>query len=163
MDLLDFAKDIEMQGKKHYTVLAERMPIRELAGIFMFFAKEEERHFEIFDAWQKKMKIPPLENAGIIGRAREVFPTLVEKFRTRGIAAVDYEDAYAKALSLEEKSIALYENARDKYQDPGQQALLERIIGQEKLHAQIITSLMEFQRHPHEWLENAEWYHTDEF
>ena len=44
-----------------------------------------------------------------------------------------------------------------------QRTVLKNIIHQEKGHALLISSLMEFNRAPGEWLENAEWYHIDEF
>ena len=74
----------------------------------------------------------------------------------------DYYDAYEKALAFENKSAALYESQLSAIEisvaTDGRRTVLKNIIHQERAHALFITCLMEFNRSPGEWLENAEWY-----
>jgi rubrerythrin len=163
MNMLDFAIEIETEGMKFYAKLAEQTPIREISGIFRFFLLEEKRHCDIFDSWKKNIDAPPVENTGLAGKAAEVFKSMSEGFDRAGVPAIDHEDTYKKALSLEEKSILFYGNLQAGMANEEQKVVLELILQQERTHAKIINQLMEFQRHPHEWLENAEWNHYEEY
>ena len=165
MIFLSFAKEIERKGFEHYTRLADATRVREIAGLFRYLAREEKRHLEIFESWEKKSALPPVENSGISKHAAKAFEILSEQFKTAGVPAINHDDAYEKALEFENKSIRFYTEALsgNEVSDESQRAVLESIIDQEKTHARLITSLMEFQRHPGEWLENAEWHHSDEY
>ncbi|MBD3391723.1 MAG: hypothetical protein GF418_06655 [Chitinivibrionales bacterium] len=163
MGFIDMAKQIEQEGIQHYHRLAEETPYREMAGIFEYLAREEQRHYDIFDAWQKKHKAPEIERTDIAQRAKKVFERLTKDIDSLGVAAIDQDDAYYKALTLEKNSVSVYTEMLAKTQSPEQEKQLHFIIGQEESHMRLVQSLMEFQRHPHEWLENAEWHHFDEY
>lgn len=165
MIFLSFAKEIERKGFEHYTRLADATQVREIAGIFRYLAREEKRHLEIFESWERGRALPPIENSGISKHATKAFEILSEHFKTAGVPAINHDDAYKKALEFENKSIRFYTEALsgNEVSDESQRTILESIINQEKTHARLITSLMEFQRHSGEWLENAEWHHSEEY
>ncbi len=163
MDMLDFAIAIETEGIELYSDLASKTPLRQIAGIFQFFAREEKRHYDIFSAWKKNVKAPAVEDTNLLGKTAEAFREISKNFVTAGTPAIDHEDAYKKALSLEEKSIALYNDAQARTANEEQKTVLKLIIHQEHTHVRLINQMMEFQRHPNEWLENAEWNHQDDY
>jgi rubrerythrin len=163
MNILDQAMSIETEGIQFYTELSQKTEAREIAGIFGFFAREEKRHYEIFDAWKKNIKAPDIDDANVLGKAGEIFRTLSAQFTTAGVPAIDHDEAYKKALRLEEKSIAYYNDISGRLANEEQRLMLKLIIHQEQTHVKLINQLMEFQRHPNEWLENAEWNHQDEY
>jgi rubrerythrin len=163
MNLLDFAMEIESEGIEFYTDLMKNTPARDIAGLFGFFAKEEKRHYEIFEAWKKNVRAPTIEKTGMAEKSQEVFTRLSANFMTAGTPAIDHEDAYRKAMSLEEKSILFYNDLQAAMRDEEQKLLIALIIQQEHTHARVIRQLMEFQRHPNEWLENAEWNHYENY
>jgi rubrerythrin len=164
---LALAKQIEVLGRDHYAGLAKEIPVAEISGIFKFLADEEQRHYDIFDAWEKKALLPSIVNTQVLVKARKVFMKLSEQFREAGLPAKNYYDAYEKALAFENRSAALYEEQLTQIEISAgteyRRTVLKNIIFQEKAHARFLTSLMEFNRSPGEWLENAEWYHLDEF
>ena len=164
MDFFDFAKEIERQGAHQYAVLAETMPVRELSGIFSYMKEQENRHYELFDSWQHTMPSPPLAAETVLGKAKEAFKRIADHFMTNHyFPPINYRQAYEKALEFEKKSIALYDEGLTKIENRDHQTVLKLILDQEKAHARFLTSLMEFERSPGEWLENAEWYHLDEY
>ena len=57
MDAWELAKSIEKEGKEYYLKLAKESPEPSLAGVFNFLAKEEQRHYDIFDAMQRKAPV----------------------------------------------------------------------------------------------------------
>lgn len=165
MDFLETAKEIERQGYRQYLNLAVKTPVREIGGIFEFLAGEEMKHLAIFESLDRNENPPVVEDSGIIEYATATLERLSEQFKLAGAPAIDYEDAYGKALELELKSVEFYTNALNEavLEGTDRQSVLLAIIEQEKLHARLISSIMELLRHPGEWLENAEWYHLDEF
>ena len=164
MDFLNFAKEIETRGMEQYAVLAHKTEAKELSAVFAFMAEQEKRHYELFDAWQKKGEAPTLSQETVVSRAKEALNQLADHFiDQKFLPPIDYEQAYDQALLFEKKSVALYEESLPSVADSGQQAMLKMIIDQEKAHASFISALMEFQHHPGEWLENAEWHHMDEY
>jgi rubrerythrin len=163
MNMFDFAMEIEDEGVRFYTGLAEKTGTRQMAGIFRFFAREEKRHFEIFEAWKKNTKAPDIDDTDLLGKSVEVFKELSAQFATAGVPALDHEDVYKKALALEEKSITFYNDLGRKLPNEEQRTMVKLILHQEQAHVKLINHLMDFQRHPNEWLENAEWNHRDEY
>jgi rubrerythrin len=163
MDFYDFAKAIETESEALYSRLSARAGDRELSGIFRFLAREEQRHYAIIDAWQRSTEVPQVEATQLPGDVTSVFARLSDQFQTPGEPALDYEDAYRKALKLEEKGIALYEKALAEAEGTGRELQLRQLLEQERRHADFIRSLVDYLRHPGEWLENAEFHHSDEY
>jgi rubrerythrin len=154
---------IETEGVQFYTELSQKTMERGIAGIFGFFAREEKRHYEILEAWKKNIKTPDIDDTNLLGKAGGIFRDLSAQFTTAGVPAINHDDVYKKALRLEEKSIAYYNEISGKLANEEQRTMLQLIIHQEQTHVKLINQLMEFQRHPGEWLENAEWNHRDEY
>ena len=48
MDVIKFAMQMELDGKKFYEQAAEAAPTKELKDIFLYLAEEEDRHFKFF-------------------------------------------------------------------------------------------------------------------
>lgn len=163
MDFLDFAKKIESDGIALYKKLAIECSSEDLAGIFRFLAAEEFRHYEIFDAWQKQIESPDADSTLILGDPEELFKKATVAFSTLGVPAINYSDAYRKALTFEQESLKKYESALDLLDDENEKKQMMVIIEQEKIHVHLLTSLIDFSRHPGEWLENAEISHADEY
>jgi rubrerythrin len=164
MDFLDFAKEIELQGMQQYAVLARTVKIKEISNIFEFLSAQEKKHYHLFDSWQRESSSSDLPVETVLGKAINAFEDIARQYLAENfIMPLDYIQAYKLALEFENKSISLYEETLPKIDDKNQQSLLKLIIHQEHAHAQFITALMEFLRHPGEWLENAEWHHLDEF
>ena len=165
MDFLDFAKEIETEGIKRYSILVHTMQVKELSGIFAFMADQEKSHYELFDSWQRNgAAAPELPVETVLGKAKGAFEDIAGHFLARNfVPPINYEQVYKQALGFENRSIALYEETLPKINDDAQRGTLKLIIDQEKAHAHFITALMEFLHHPGEWLENAEWHHLDEY
>jgi rubrerythrin len=164
MDFYDFAKEIETEGRKHYLKVADMIGDRELSTIFKFLAMEEKRHYEFFDALQRNADRSSVSIELLVSDSKNVFKAMTETFLTGHIITPgNYSQVYEQALRFENKSIELYEDALSKMDDDETRSALKIIIGQEKVHADFIRSLMGFLRYPGEWLENAEFHHAEEF
>lgn len=167
MDILDFAKKIEKEGYEYYRDLSKDTKSKKLAGIFKFLANEEQKHFNLFDAYQSTQDGPTMDdesnlNQDIISRAKDVFKSL-----SKDIGVIDPEDeteaAYQKAISLEKNSISFYKYAIKESNDPFQQKAIQIILDEEMKHLMILRSIVDFVKRPKEWLENAEWHNLEEY
>jgi rubrerythrin len=167
MDILEYAREIELQSEQLYRDLASQSPIQEIVSIFGFLAGEERRHYELLQAMSRHATFPPIEKSSIMIDSKAAFKNLSEHFTAPGTIAIDREYALSTALDFERKSISLYEKAlAELTKGPNNERscpVVMQIVEQEKNHMLLVESLMAFHRHPHEWLENAEWRHLDEF
>jgi rubrerythrin len=163
VNFLITAKGIEEEGIEFYSNLASNTTIKQLSGIFNFLAEEERRHLEIFTAMENKENIPVFDGMNIITKAKELFDTLSGQFETMETNSFDRIETYKKARELEDKSIAFYKSELEKIGNIEQADILHRIIREEEAHAALITSMLDFQQRPQEWLENAEWTHLEEY
>jgi rubrerythrin len=166
MDLLGMAKELENSAVLFYQNLAKSTEVSEFSGIFNDLAREEQKHFEIFEKWQKNERLPYLEN--FVPQATDsarIFEYLSEQFKASTGEFISRSQIFKMAVELERKSIGHY-RLMMKSSDAGisvHRALVERIVAQEENHIRAIDALAEFQRHPGEWLENAEFNHRDEY
>jgi rubrerythrin len=160
MDILEFAKKLEREGEAYYSHLAQTASSKAIAGIFTLLSHEEHYHYTIFESWKKEIpNAPPIESS-ILGKAKEVFAELA-KSETPLAEVSGGPQAYAKALELEQKSIAYYSDAQTKTYMPEHRTLFKFLIKEEKKHAVLMENLIEFAKRPSEWLENAEFSRLD--
>ena len=159
MDPIETAKGIELEGKAYYEKLAAESPVKALAGVFAVLAAEEQKHFEIFDEWQKTRKSPrPPKPGAASAEAKRIFAGLSAQF-TFPQAAYDYTQAYGKALILETKSISLYAGMLAKASSTDEKAALQFLIAEEQKHEHLVEHLLEFVNEPKQFLEDAEFNH----
>jgi len=167
MDILENAGEIEIKGEQLYRTMALESPVNEIKSIFGFLAREENRHLEAIQAMRKHTALPDIAASSILGDSKAEFKKLSKQFSVPGTIAIDREFALRAALEFENKSVLLYDKALSELSetvdnDPSRR-ILDQILDQEKKHVRLVESLMAFQRHPYEWLENAEWNHLDEY
>lgn len=167
MDILEYARDIETQGEQLYREMAAESSIAEISSIFGFLAREERHHYELLEAMSRHTTLPPIKKSSILSDSKAGFKKLTTQFNAPGTMKINREYALDTALEFENKSVSLYEKAiAESAGDPGSRNIclvLNTMVEQEKNHVRLIDSLKEFQRHPYEWLENAEWHHLDEY
>ena len=166
MDLLNMAKELEKSAVLFYQDLAKSTTVGEFTGIFSDLAREEQKHFDIFDKWRKNERLPELEN--FIPQATDaatIFEYLSEQFKASTGEFISRSQIFKMAVELERKSIDHYRRMIESSDSTisAHRSLVERIIAQEENHIRVINALSEFLRHPGEWLENAEFNHTDEY
>ena len=156
------AKDIETKGRDFYIELAGKSSREEVASIFKVLADEEQKHYDLFDSLEKQLEVGELPKSTSISDAKEAFARLASAFKTED-PVEDAESTYAKALELERTSVEYYNSILEQLDDGKQKEAVKTIIGEEQRHERIVEGLMEFVRRPKEWLEDAEFYHLEEY
>ena len=77
----------------------------------------------------------------------------------------DQEQAelYAKAQEIEKKSQQFYHEKARQADIDDQKKLFERLAKEEEKHYFLLENIIDFVSRPEQWLENAEWYHLEEY
>jgi rubrerythrin len=158
MNIIDYALQMELDGKAFYERSAQQTQHPELKKILFNLAEEEQRHYQFF----KRLK----EGQDQIAAAEmesgtptlNVNKTLFRQMAEQGKAASFGEEArkvWGEALKIEEKVERMYREEAGKETDPGRRKLLTRIADEEKSHVYLIDNMLSFMADPQGFTESA--------
>ncbi len=163
MQVLDYAMQMELDGETYYRELAKTCPDVGIRGILERMADAEVKHYETL----KKLKEDPsVEMAVDVVRpeAKNLFQEMMDSGKTFDFNASELS-LYKEACDVEFKARDFYlEHAEECVSDESKD-LFKRLADEEGLHADIIASIVEFveRAEPGNWVENAEWYTTEDY
>lgn len=161
MDIFEFAMQKEKYSEDYYRRLAGNTNQKGLREIFGMLADEEAKHYRIVE--QMKSKIPDtVSHTNILADAKEVF----EKMR-EGAGRFDFEasqiEIYRKAQDIERDSRQFYLQKAEEVEDPARQEIFRKLADEEEKHYLLLENIIQFVCRPESWLENAEFYHLEEY
>ncbi len=142
MDVIDFAMQMELDGKAHYEKLEELTPVPGLKKIFSILAADEQDHYEVMKGLREGI-ILEMVGSVALETAKNVFQTI--QLDESVVADLKTKlDVYRYAIKLEADSIDLYEDMLKK--DPArwrtdEVAQLLRVIEEEKKHYDIMENI----------------------
>ncbi len=161
MNVYDYAMQLEKDGESYYRDGAARSANKGLRRILTMLADAEVKHYNIFK--QMKGNEPfQVGDATILQDVKNIFVRMREEGDLEGIAVSEVE-LYKGAQEIEKKTETFYLKTADEVADMAQRDALLRIAKEEKKHYFILEQIIEFVTRPDHWLENAEWYHLDEY
>lgn len=142
MNVLDFAMQMELDGKAHYEGLERDTPVAGLKKIFSILAADEQKHYDVVAA-MKTGVTPEMADSTALEDAKHIFQTLkieeslLDELKTK-------LDVYRYAMKIEADSIQLYEDVARREKTGGNPAvvpLLVKIIEEEKKHYNIVENI----------------------
>ena len=142
MNVLDFAMQMELDGKAHYESLEQDTPVPGLRKIFSILAADEQKHYDVVDA-MKSGVTPEMADSTALEEAKNIFQTLeieesvLDELKTK-------LDGYRYAMKIEADSIRLYEDIAEKERtggNPSSIQLLLKIIEEEKKHYNLVENI----------------------
>lgn len=166
-DAVDFAMQKEQDAEELYRKLAQASPDRGLAGIMNMLADVEAKHYQILKALKESLDLAvmiEMDEDNYRGAFKTLFSDLNEQ-----VAAFDFDmsqvEMYKTARQREDEAQRFYEEQAAKSEAGEAKGLFETLAAQEKLHFDILDSVIEFVSRPEpgQWLENAEWFHGEEY
>lgn len=163
-DLLDFAMQMEKDGRPFYRQCAEKTSDKGIAGIMNRLAKAEVVHYNVLQQIKEDAAPEAYDSAKVAGDIQNLFAEMLESGAVFGGEESELE-LYRKAPDMERKSRDFYLREAANVESEAGRHLFERIAGEEKQHIDYIGSIIEFVKRaePGNWLENAEWYHHEEY
>ena len=160
MDIFDYALQMEKDGEQFYREIAEKTGNKGLQTILTMLADEEVKHYQAIES-MKQNKYQMMKT-NVLGNARNIFIEMKEQ--EEGFEP-DQEQAefYARAQEIEKKSQPFYQEKASQTNNDDQKRLFEMLAKEEQKHYFLLENLIEFVSRPKQWLENAEWYHLEEY
>jgi rubrerythrin len=157
----DFAIKMEQDGEKYYREQAEKNKNNALSTVCLMLANDENRHAQIL---MNKMNGMPyvLAPMDTLEKAKSVFEGLGD-MKVPQKETLSQFDFYRIAVSLEQKSIELYTEYRDKAENEKEKELFDFLIKQEKQHFETLDAISTMIRNSMETQESAEFGIRPEF
>ncbi|MCR4293397.1 MAG: ferritin family protein [Candidatus Kuenenia sp.] len=161
MDIYEYAMQMEKDGETYYRELVEKVDNKGLKKIFTMLADAEVIHYNLF-LKVKKNSVIHMTDTPILSNVKNIFAKMKEEKDTFGVTASQVA-LYKKAQDIEKKSQVFYLEKADEVNIPSQREIFLKIAEEEKKHYLILENIINFVSRPQTWLENAEWYHLDEY
>ncbi len=162
MTIYQFAMQMEKDGENYYRELSERANHEGLKRIFTLLANEEVKHYKVIEQLSKKIPNPYMAEEKIFENIKNIFAEMKELGQDFSFGASEV-DLYRKAQDIEKKSREFYMERANEVEGEAEKQVLLKLAEEEKKHWFLMENLVEFIRRPETWLENAEWYHFDEY
>lgn len=160
MDIFEYAMDLEEEGRKYYLELADQAPHQGMKRIFERLAEDEQKHYNVIKEMEKEH--PPVEETEVLRESKNIFTEMKEEGDYPDFDQ-SHADLYRKALKIEEKSRDFYLEKSGEVEDAGQKEIFQKLAEEEKKHYFLLDNLIEFVTRPDTWLEDAEFFHLDEY
>lgn len=160
MDIFAFAMKMEQDGEAFYRELARKTTHKGVANILEMLADEEVKHYKAIKAMQAGSHV--MSETDVVGRARNIF----QRIREFGDALDTCSDdiaMYRQAMKLEKQSEDFYLDRADQVKEQGQKELFLQLAGEEKKHYYLLENIVDFVSRPQHWLENAEFFHMEDY
>jgi rubrerythrin len=160
MEIFDYAMQMEKDGENYYRQLAEKTDNKAITTVLTMLADEEVKHYKIIE--QMKTARPQMAEATILTDAMNVFARLKDSGESFDFG-VGQAELYKKAQDIEKKSETFYREKADEVQKKYQKEVFLKLAEEENKHYFLLENIIEFVSRPETWLENAEWYHLEEY
>lgn len=161
MNIFDFAIQMEKDGEAYYRDLTGKTDVAGLKSILTMLANAEVKHIRIIEQMRADAKGVRMAEDALFEETKNIFQQMKASKPAFDFDA-SHADFYRKALDIEAKSHAFYKEQADKSEDDEKRLFLQ-LAEEEKRHMILMENLTEFVSRPESWLENAEWYHLDEY
>jgi rubrerythrin len=161
MNIFEFAKEKEKYAEEFYRDRAAKSPDKGLSEIFQLLANEEEKHYDLIDKMQSESSVETTETT-VLSDAKNIF----EKIREGG-KKFDFDkselELYKQAQDIETKARKLYLEKAEEVELESQKKIFLWLAEEEKKHYFLLDNIIEFVSRPQRWLEDAEFYHLEEY
>ena len=161
MDIFEYALKMEKDGENLYRQAARSSPNKAIKAILTMLADDEVRHYE---AIEKIRSAEPeqLADTSILADAKNVFSEMKESGE-KFTSEKDHISLYKKALNIEAESKDFYTEKAAEVSEQNYKKLFLRLAQEEQKHYVLVENIIDFLSRPNTWLENAEFYHLDEY
>lgn len=160
MNILEYAMQMEKDGEEYYRQLAQQTTNNGLKTILTMLADEEVKHYNTIE--KMKTAKPQMAETAILTDAKNVFIQLRESTEKFDFG-IRQTELYKKAQDIEKKSQDFYLEKANEVKKEYQKEIFLRLADEEKKHYFLLENIIEFVSRPETWLENAEFYHLEEY
>ena len=168
MDIFDFALKMELESEKYYREQSKKAKFNDLKILLENLADAEARHYKIVGALrlQNNELLPEDE---VLVETKNIFASYIKDAEAlRKAISIDkikeeQIDVYRLALVKEKESVEIYEKMLAQAQNPHAKAVIERLLKEELSHAEAIDEIVDLLNKVSDWVESAEFNHTESY
>lgn len=161
MDIFQFAMDKEKRAEEYYRQLAEKAKTPGLANILNMLAAEEVKHYQVVEAMKADSPIQIAETP-VLQNAKDVFTKMKESAETFNFD-ISEVDLYQKACDIESASKQYYLDKAEEVEKAEHKTVFLKLAEEENKHLVLVQKLRDFVAKPQTFLEDAEFYHFDDY
>jgi rubrerythrin len=151
----------EELSRELYLQLKKDSENKGLSKIFNMLAGEEAKHIDVIKK-MKKHSVKTISKINVVVKSLNIF-----KKMHKGADDLENEQSqlkvYKKAQEIEKQSMEFYQKRAKLSKDLNQKEIFAKLAGEEKKHYFLLEQIIDFVNRPSQWLENAEWYHFEEY
>lgn len=160
MSILEYALQMEKDGETYYRKLAQQTTNKGTQTILTMLADEEVKHYKAIKRMQTD--VSEMAETTILTDAKNVFVQIKESDECFDFD-IREKELYKKARDIEEASRKFYLEKANEVEPGRQRELFLQLAEEEKKHYFLLENIIEFISRPEQWLEDAEFYHLEEF
>jgi rubrerythrin len=160
MNIFDFAMEKEKYSEDYYRRLAGKSNNKGLETVFNMLADEETKHYKIVSEMKEDIT-PDLAETVVLSEAKDVFAKMRESAQSFNFN-ISQTELYRKALKIEKQSQDFYLGKANEVEKAHKEIFL-KLADEEKKHYFLLENIIDFVSRPETWLENAEFYHLEQY
>jgi rubrerythrin len=159
-DIFEYAMQMEKDGEDYYRQLAQQTGNKGMRTILTMLADEEVKHYNTIE--KIKTQQTQIVESEILTDAKNVFAQIKESGGNFDFD-ISQVELYKKARDIEKKSRDFYTEKANEVTEKYQKELFLRLAIEEKKHYVLLDNIIEFISRPEQWLENAEFFHLEDY
>lgn len=160
VDILKYAMQMEKDGEEYYRQLAQQTGNKGLKNILTMLADEEVKHYKTIE--KMRTERPQPATTKILARAKSIFAKIKKSDEGLNFES-EQIGLYKKAQDIEKNSEQFYREKANKVEEKYQKELFLMLAEEENKHYFLLENIIQFVSRPQTWVENAEFYHLDEY
>jgi rubrerythrin len=151
---------MEKDGEDYYRQLAQQTDNEGMRSILTMLADEEVKHYQAIE----KMKTTQTQivESEILTDAKNVFAQIKESGENFDFD-ISQVKLYKKARDIEKKSRDFYTEKANEVTEKHQKELFLKLTIEEQKHYVLLDKMVDFVSRPEQWLENAEFFHLEDY
>ncbi|QTL96602.1 rubrerythrin [Iocasia frigidifontis] len=161
MNVYEFALEFEQEHSSYYLDCAEKTNNSKLKKVFNDLAEEEQKHAKVVKDLAEKNKVSYVKS-DILPRVKQVLEEIASGLPT-SVIPTEQVDIYKQARKMEEKSREFYQSKAEETDLEFVKKVFKELAEEERKHENIMVNIVEMVNRPNTWLEDAEWYHHEQY
>lgn len=159
-NIFEYAMQMEKDGEDYYRQLAQQAGNDGMRTILTMLADEEVKHYNAIE--KIKTQKTQIAESGILTDAKNVFVQIKESGDSFEFD-INQAELYKKARDIEKKSRDFYTEKANEVTEEYQKELFLKLADEEQKHYVLLDNIIEFVSQPKQWLENAEFFHLEDY
>ena len=159
-NIFEYAMQMEKDGEDYYRQLAQQTSNDGMRSILTMLADEEVKHYQVIE--KMKTQQTQIVESEILTDAKNVFAQIKESGENFDFD-ISQVELYKKARDIEKKSRDFYTEKANEVTEKHQKELFLKLAIEEQKHYVLLDKMVDFVSRPEQWLENAEFFHLEDY